>query len=708
VAEKRQRGTKYEFATRILARAERMVNGILLNRGISLPVAEPYPRAFHAAWNLGQELILLRLLECNWSLEDSWLRRFIDQNDLAGLFQALEEINQLAGLKLFSPESTSELELKTEELAGFVQELYQPAFFPKQPLPELLGGLIEKMPDSHPGQAAFFTPPRLAQMMADESFTYLGLDQCQLDARDFTILDPSFGSGNFLLALLRRIMKVEVDFYTRRPLLYPLTRLNDLSPSIEFELKVELCREHLFGLELNEKNRDSALRALAVLLLQGQKLFEIKPGAIAFLNQNLALGDFLVDAPLREQIDLFNQDRSERLKPFSFSDPNVPHHRAIAAGGFDLVIGNPPWLSLKGKRGASPYSRDVVNWLIENYQANSYRPNLFEMFMRKAVVLLRENGVNCFIVPDRMAENLQFQSLRRFLVEQGEILRLHFREPFPGVVSDTLIYWFQKKKPAAKKIKLSDSNGKQGEVSVRKFIGQGGSIEKEFSEEFASLLAKIRQQAKSRMDNFFLCGVGLIGRPGSIHPEKQAASDQPIIKGENIQRWKISGNYFFDFHKRNFLGGTTRYPKLTARERILVRKTGLKLIAAIDNSGRLVEQSAYYLIPKPGKKNKLALEYFLGLLNSQLLNFYYRNFLITNPQSTPQLKKFHLLELPVKKINLHDQAEKKLYDKITALAGELGGAKDPEEQKKLERELNQAVFKLHQLTPEEIKLLADY
>lgn len=707
MAEKRRRGAKYEFATRILARAERMVERLLAHRGISREHPQ-YPELFHAAYNLAQELILVRLLECNWILEDQWLGRFLEQNELAGWFKALEEINQLAGVKIFLPQLSAKLELKADELASFAKELYLPSYFPRKSPPELLGGLIEKMQIMHPEQAPFFTPQRLVNLMVEESLECLGLDTGQIDACDFMILDPSFGSGNFLLGILRKLIAGEVEYYSRRPLFYPLTRLPDLSRSIEFDLKIELCQKHLFGLELSEEAKLNTLRALTVVLLRGKKFTELNPGALAFLEKNFAIGDFLTEAPLREQINLFDRDRFGILNPFNFSDQNFPHHRAMAAGGFDLIIGNPPWLSLKGKRGMSPYSPEAVDWLIARYHADSYRPNLFEIFMRRSISLLREKGLNCFIVPDRMAENLQFQPLRQFMVEQGDILHLRFREPFPGVVSDTLIYWFEKKTPGAKKIKVSDHRGNESQVSVRKFAGQGGGIEKEFSEEVNSLLTKIRHEARARMDSFFVCGVGLIGRPGSIHAEKQAPLEQPVLKGENIRRWKIAGHYFLEFHSRNLLGGTIRYSKLTARERILVRKTGLKLIAALDTSASLVEQSAYFLIPKPGKKTKYAIEYFLGLINSPLLNFYYRNFLITNPESTPQLKKFHLDKLPVKKIKFKDQFEKEVYEKIVALVRKLGEAQEPDEQKKLERELNQAIFKLHKLKPEEIKLLLEY
>jgi len=710
MAEKRQRGSKYEFPTRILARAEKLIARLLKNRGIR-PDSERYPEFFNAAFNLSQELILVRLMELNWLLAEGWLSEKFENKDLAGFLKQLDEFNEILGLKIFKPEQDARLEPGIDDLSAFVHELYLPSFLSRKSPPELLGGLLEKMQIIHPEQAPFFTPGHLVDMMVDESFVYLGLDHGRIEDREFMILDPSFGSGNFLLGLLRRLVSVEEDYYSKRPsgLFYPLTRLPDLSRSIEFELRLELFQKHIFGLELSESGKLSALRSLALVLLQGQPLAELKPGLLAFLDQNLAMGDFLVDAPLRIQIDLFDRDRFSPLVPFNLSDQAHPHSRAAELGGFDLIIGNPPWLSLKGKHGLSPYSPEAVQWLIEHYHADSYRPNLFEMFIRRAISLLKNEGLNCFIVPDRMAENLQFESLRAFMVAQGEILRLHFREPFPGVISDTLIYWLKKKTSAStRKIEVTDYHGHTAQLAAKKFQSRGGGIEKELSAEVSSLLEKIRAESRGKMSDYFFCGVGLIARPGSIHQEKMTQLEQPLIKGENVQRWGISGHYYFEFHHRNLLGGTIRYSKLTAKERILVRKTGIKLIAAMDQSGAMVEQSAYFLIPRPGKRLKYPLEYFLALINSPLLNFYYRNFLVTNPESTPQLKKFHLDELPVKKINLKDDREKEMLERMVALVKQISETEGEQDRAKIENDINQIVFKLHNLKSEEINLIKQF
>ena len=702
---KGQKGSEYEFPTRILSRANRFISGILANQGIKKGDAR-YQERVKALFNFVQELLLVRLMENNWILEEGGLKTGIEKTGLSGLWEQWNEFNQILGVKVFFPDQDRDLEISLEELSGFIKELYQ--YMPKSTPPEILGGLIEKLGILGSEQTPFWTPKRLVDLMVEEGFRVLGWDQTHLEGQEFLILDPSFGAGNFLLGLLRRMISIEEGYYAKRPsgLFYPLVRLPDLSRSIETELKIELFKKHLLGLDLVPEAKLTAMRALIVLLLKGKPLRELKEAGLAFLDKNLGIGDFLIDQPLQEQIELFLPERFQKIAPFNFSESSTPHHQAILRGGFELIIGNPPWLSLKGKRRISPYSPEAVKWLIGRYHADSYRPNLFEMFIHRAIELLKEGGLNCFLVPDRLAENLQYQRLREYMIEQGELVRLHFREPFPGVVSDTLIYWFRKKQPPLqKKILVSDTLGNQVFISSSKFIRKGGALEKKLAPVALSLIKKLKTQCRGKIADYFNTGVGLIARPESIHQGKISSMEQPLIKGENIQPWKITGHYFFEFHSRNLLGGTIRYSKLTAKDRILVRKTGARLIAGIDHSGYLVEQSVYFLIPKPGKKLKYDLEFFLALINSWVLTFYYRNYLITNPESTPQLKKFHLEQLPVKRLNLKDPLEKELYEELVGLVKKIMERQDDAEREAWEKELNRLVFKIYQLSAEEMELV---
>ncbi|GAI51799.1 unnamed protein product, partial [marine sediment metagenome] len=81
-------------------------------------------------------------------------------------------------------------------------------------------------------------------------------------------------------------------------------------------------------------------------------------------------------------------------------------------GRFDVVIGNPPWVSLKGKYKSLDLSEQELQYLFDKFNVNTYAPNLYEIFIWRSLGLLKEGGLFSFIVPDRLAANQQFLRLQ--------------------------------------------------------------------------------------------------------------------------------------------------------------------------------------------------------------------------------------------------------------------------------------------------------
>ncbi len=82
-------------------------------------------------------------------------------------------------------------------------------------------------------------------------------------------------------------------------------------------------------------------------------------------------------------------------------------------------------------------------------------------------------------------------------------------------------------------------------------------------------------------------------------------------------------NYYYEFVDVNIKGGTKDIKKLKNNNKVIVRKTGKSIIAALDNTGYAIEQSLYGIIPD---REEISSEYILGILNSKLIQWYYMKF----------------------------------------------------------------------------------
>jgi len=212
-----------------------------------------------------------------------------------------------------------------------------------------------------------------------------------------------------------------------------------------------------------------------------------------------------------------------------------------------------------------------------------------------------------------------------------------------------------------------------------------------------------------------------------ITDEKTNERQIQILKGESINKYITLKKMWFNFEKRNLSGRTTNQEVLGKKYKVLLRKTGIDLIATFDDSGIFPEQSLYFIYTEEDK-NKEDLVFLTGLLNSKLMNTYYRNFAITNRDATPQLKKVDLDKFPIiipsqktkDKINsivLGLMKLKKPYQSISSKIANLGSSKkgyyDIVEEKtkmkadmdKFELKLNELVYELYGITNKEKEIV---
>ena len=128
-------------------------------------------------------------------------------------------------------------------------------------------------------------------------------------------------------------------------------------------------------------------------------------------------------------------------------------------------------------------------------------------------------------------------------------------------------------------------------------------------------------------------------------------------------------------------------------EKILVRKTGNRLIAVIDNEQYFTDQSIYNLYLKENKTIDLKL--VTALLNSKLLNYYFNKKMITNADVFPYIKGIHLKMLPIKNPDKQNHI-------ITIVNKILENKKQNLDTTELENQIDLMVYKLYELNYAEV------
>lgn len=357
---------------------------------------------------------------------------------------------------------------------------------------------------------------------------------------------------------------------------------------------------------------------------------------------------------------------------------------------YDYIIGNPPWVSLSRKHKGDIKDK-LTSYYINKYDGNCYLPNLYEYFIKRSFEIVKDGGIIGFIIPDRFANNLQYKALREKILTNCNVLHLAFQIRFPNINTDTMIFVIEKNYNKDNKIRLHICSKRSYSITQKEYL-------KNLNYEFLYENNDLYKDMKSKIENeseylgdISTTFTGFIGDSKKITKEKIKDSQVEILKGENINKFNILNKYYYEFLPENIKGGTKNLSKLKAPLKIIVRKTGNKIISALDTKGYIVEQSLYGIIDI---NNSYLYKYVLAVLNSKLMEWYYLNFLVTNLNSMPQIKKYNLNKMPIKKCSIDKQHNiEKMVDTIIVAKK----YNDIEQAGELEKMLNDVIFDLYEI-----------
>ena len=285
--------------------------------------------------------------------------------------------------------------------------------------------------------------------------------------------------------------------------------------------------------------------------------------------------------------------------------------------GFDIVIGNPPYVSSKDLKieDKKLYKKHFV--------AANNQMDLYTLFIELATILLRPNGISSYIVPDSLIGRSNFESTRKMIICDKTILKwVHLNEVFSSANVASVIYVFKNQYSKdytfiyEKSANVTNwNNGIFETIKVKKCIVEKTENYKvNFSSEAeTSLLFKIKSHEKLQTKMIMWRGEEL-GRRSELIRDTETKTTIPLLAGDNVHRYEcINWSRYIrksDVKKLNY-----ENPK------ILIRQLGTCINATIDYEGCITLQSIYNLALE--KQNITYLEFVLGLLNSKLYDFIY-------------------------------------------------------------------------------------
>jgi adenine-specific DNA-methyltransferase len=385
--------------------------------------------------------------------------------------------------------------------------------------------------------------------------------------------------------------------------------------------------------------------------------------------------------------------------------------------GFDVVIGNPPYINFRDIKNVNE-----KNYYLTNYSVSEYQSDLFILFIELAFSINKKFGNFAFIIPNSIINNLNNSKIRKHILDNSYINSI-VNTPigiFPDATVDTVVILTTLNRG-------SNENIETFEVYKQNIVNSYAVRQTDFlnndnfyfdfltSNENREILSKIEKNTIT-LNEISDSSSGLKEYETSKGKPKQTEldrvnkvfnSDQKIdetylkhIQGNEVNNYIL--NWKGGYLKYGMWIAAPREPKYFDGERIIIREIPGKnrLIASYTSEKYTIKNTAHVFLINKDYDAK----FITGLLNSKLMGYYFVNKFSERDNVFPKAKIGQCRLLPIIKIKKENQMEiSNIVTKIIDLK-ENNIATDIS---RFEKEIDQLVYKLYELTEEEIKVVEE-
>lgn len=456
------------------------------------------------------------------------------------------------------------------------------------------------------------------------------------------VLDPACGSGAFLVGVFDYLLaeNLRVDDI-----------LGGTYTSLEESVRLILS-DNIFGVDLNEESVE--ITKLSLWLKTAAK---DKP--LTSLDQNIKSGNSLVDA------DGLDDAPFDWAKQF----PTIMGRE----GGFDVVVGNPPYVQLSQGGGVSDELRE---YFLSRYETSGGRLNTFIFFTMLAIKLLKPDGRMGYIIPNTLLTQDGYKGARKLILDRSRIEQIveYPDMPFEDATVENITILLKKgairkgRRPELFDVvsQTPDAAIPVRQLDQRPFHKARGNLFSLRGDEVTAAIDLISKSTTIDTHYNINQAIALKGdRSLSITDAPGAVGEYyKLLDGRHISKYHVRWGGDWLEYDLSRIHSCKRKDIFQAEEKLFFRRTGVSIIAAYDDEQYFALNTLIVVTPK-GDAAPLSLKALLTVLNSSVLDHYYgRKYKSTKTVfSEIQARSVGALPLPA--------ALAKHNDELTEIADEL-------------------------------------
>jgi type I restriction-modification system DNA methylase subunit len=631
--------------------------------------------------------------------------------------------------ELYYPESPYEFSVLSVEILGSAYEQFLGKTIR---IDKSHRAKIEEKPEVRKSGGVYYTPQYIVDYIVKNTVGKLIEGKSPKEIDKIKIVDPACGSGSFLIGAYQYLLDYHKNYYTDAGTKTgkketPITPQGNLTSNE----KKRILLNNIFGVDIDTNAVEVTKLSLLLKCMEGEnensiaiqyKLWHER--ILPTLDNNIKSGNSLIDTDFFDtQLD-FGDER--KIKPFNWSKafPEI-----FISGGFDIVIGNPPYGYM--------ISKEQLNYFEQKYKHQDYQKDLYLLFLERYSFLLKKNAQLGVIISNTWLQSITLRKIRTYLLSNfiwKKILLLPKRV-FNAII-DTHVIIFQAGVPEVDScFEVEILKGLEPYFShslyQSQFKDNGLPINVLSNQKSKDLFVKIESYSTPLSDYCkvyngvkpFEKGKGSPPQTQKIMTEKPFVKDglnpgkgwKPLLRGSLINRYTIlwSNNYWILYGK--WLAAPRDSKIFDNSQMLFVRQTGDSLICSYAKKGFIARDNLHIII-----SDKIDLFLLLGIINSNLMDFIYTYINPEKGEALAQVKKHHIEMLPIK--NDFNEPQNYKYSKeiilnVHSLIKSYEERNCSTLQSKIEQiqsrityheeKINLAVYQLYGLTDDEIKILED-
>ncbi|QIG88545.1 N-6 DNA methylase [Chryseobacterium sp. POL2] len=526
--------------------------------------------------------------------------------------------------------------------------------------------IIEEKPEVRKAGGVYYTPQYIVDYIVENTIGKQIQNKTPKEISKLKVVDPACGSGSFLIGAYQYLLDWHKDYYSNNGKPSKGNKNNPLTPLGELTTaeKKRILLNNIYGVDLDSNAVEVTKLSLLLKCMEGETKETIEAQTKLFhdrilptLDNNIKSGNSLIDLDYYDNEIDFGEER--KVKPFSWQKafPVV-----FKNGGFDCVIGNPPYVVIEGEFR----NEETLSYFKSNYKSASYKIDLYHLFFEKGLELLKPNGQLGFITPSNFLANNNLLGLRETILNNSyiEMLNVINGKVFVGASVDTTVSILAKSnnKKKSKFIHSQWNKNRLDENSNEEFN------QDVFNQNEGKMFVSTKKKSKLNAKTFELGTKYFVKFGMQLRDRKKFVADvidnsqndlitefhRPCYTGKNVQKWNMQySNLLAYFNREAKRGGCWDENMHYANPKIIVRQIGAYPICALDEKGYACLNTVFMIVPK--SETNIDLKFVLAVLNSKFIADYWTENFSDLRQTFPKIKGSYLEKLPIPEIGKNQQ-----------------------------------------------------